>query len=147
MNSQFLGLFTRKPACAFKNLECYLADQLNIHVFYFTCLSDDLWLSLGVQVEQSAFQTRVLPASARPPRVCWASHEGSILFYVWTFGEKAGGIELCGWWNGFRCVVSHTTILHRWTILLAHFLRNVFAGYSWVKPNTNFKLYHIQPLT
>lgn len=57
MNSQFLGLFTRKPACAFKNLECYLADQLNIHVFYFTCLSDDLWLSLGVQVEQSAFQT------------------------------------------------------------------------------------------
>lgn len=28
--SQFIGLFTRKKACAFKILECSLADQLNI---------------------------------------------------------------------------------------------------------------------
>lgn len=32
--------------------------------------------------------------------------------------------------------MRHTTILHRWTILLAHFLRDVFAGYSWTKPNS-----------
>lgn len=48
----------QKPACAFKILESYLADQLNVWVFHLACpISDDLWLNLEVQVEQSAFQT------------------------------------------------------------------------------------------
>lgn len=41
--------------------------------------------------------------------------------------------------------MNHTMVLHRWTILLVHFLGNVFAGYSWVNQNTNLKLHHIQP--
>lgn len=62
---------------------------------------------------------------------------GNLLYFMFEhLGGKLGILNL-GLWNGFRCVMSHTMILHRWTILLAHFLGNVFASNSWTKPNTN----------
>lgn len=41
--------------------------------------------------------------------------------------------------------MSHTMFLHRWTVLWPHFLANVFAGYSWTKPNTASELHPKQP--
>lgn len=90
--------FYQKPTCTFKILECYLADQLNRYKLSLL-LSDDLWLNLEVQVEQSAFQTtpETQPILLlTPERV--ESAMGHIPYFMFgRLGEKLGELNFVGY--------------------------------------------------